>query len=435
MTRARLALIVLTLALLAPSSASAAWLPIEDLGDIEFTDSEHVFAANDRGDAVAVWKDGRGIQVAVSRRGAAFGPARVVAGGEGMVWDVGVLLNEDGRALIHWRRFVTATKQRIYVAGLKVDGGFGTTRRVTPAAEYLWFEPAIGPGGRFSFTYATDSANGQPKPMYARSAPPSGRLGPRRTIATSAITVREMWYVGTRPYVAFTRNGDRHTKLFERRIDPLSRARQIAQIPANGILQLDTASNGTQAAVWTTGNTEGPKRPLVAAVRRAGGVFRGQEIDDRLPPQVMDVAVARSGAALVAWREFNSSTTEDTPSPPGQTDKPGEIVTSYRAPGGSFRATRAFRPDPEPAEIDGINMDIESGGLAALAFGAVRYAGIQGRPYVAVMDEGRDPEITPLGEIGGMTGGASVAIDERDRTVAIFRDDDRMRAMRGDFGR
>jgi hypothetical protein len=436
-TRTPLVLLALAFALVAPATASAAWLPIEDLGDIEFTDSEHVLAANDRGDAVAVWKDGRGIQVAVSRRGAAFGPARRVPGtSSGLLAGVGVLLSEDGRALIHWRRYdPSAFTQRAYVAGLKVDGGFGTTRSVTPAANYLAFEPAIGPGGRFAFTYATHTVNGQFKPMYARSAPPSGRLGPRRTIASGAISVRDVYYLGERPYVAYTRNADGHSHLFERRVDPLGRSRSVANLPRNGSLDLDTASNGTQAAVWSAGNLgESTKRPLFAAVRRAGGLFHGQEIDNRLPPQDIDVAVARSGAALVAYREFNESTTEDTPPPPGQTE-PGRIVTSYKPARGSFRATRAFRPVAEAPNVGGLNADIDSDGLAVLGFGVVRYAGVEGRPYVALIDRGGDPDLTPIGENDGKSFGVLVAIDERDRTVASWRDEDSVFAMRGDFAR
>jgi hypothetical protein len=435
--RSALVLAVLALTLLAPSAASAAWLPIEDLGDIEFTDSEHTLAANDRGDAVELWKDGRGIRVAVSRRGGAFGPARKVPGATGLLSNVGVLLNEDGRALIHWRRFNTAdSTQRGYVVGLKVDGGFGTTRPVTPAAAYLAFEPAIGPGGRFAFTYAVDDRGSAAlKPMYARSAPPSGRLGPRRTIASGAILVRAVNYVGTRPYVVYTRNADGHTHLFERRADPLGGARSVANLPRNANLDLDTASNGTQAAVWSAGTGgEETKRPIFAAVRRAGGVFRGREIDNRLPLQDVDVAVARSGAALVAYREFNESTTEDTPAPPGQVE-PGRIVTSYRPAGGSFRATRAFRPVPEARDVGGLNADIDSGGLAVLGFGAVRYAGIEGRPYVALIDRGGDPDLTPLGENDGKSFGAQVGIDERGRTLVSWRDEDTVFAMRGSFGR
>lgn len=418
-------------ALLFSPAASADWLPIEKLGDIRQTGVEHTLVANERGDAIAVWKDGRGIRVAVSRRGGAFGDAREVPGDDGLVSGVGADLSEDGRALIYWRRFNTSKgTQRGYVAGLKVDGGFGTTRAVTPAAEYLSVDFAIGPGGRFTIVYSTGTRF---RPTYARSAPPSGELGQRRKLATGAISVRDIWYLGLHPYLAWTRGADDYSKLFERRIDPFGSARQIASLPRNGILALDTASNGTQAAVWTSGDTEGPKRPLRAAVRRAGGVFEGERIARRLPPQVLDVAVARSGAALVSWRDFNESTTEDTEPPPRQAE-PGRVVTSYRPAGGSFRAKRSFRPDTVATDIRDLGGDITSDGLAVLGFAAVRYEGIVGRPYVVVIDEGGDPDIKGLGKVRSSVNPARVAIDRRSRAVASWVDEQRVRGMRGDFG-
>jgi hypothetical protein len=435
MTRTRAVLIALTLALLVPSSASAEWLPIENLADIQrndFTSGELAFDANDRGDAVVLVLDARGIRAYVSKRGGPFGPARQVPGVAGNVAFPGVLLNEDGRALIHWRRSNPADfTERAYVVGMKVDGGFGTTRPVTPTANGLMFEPAIGPGGRFAIVYATGPSF---KPLYGRAAPPSGKLGARRTIAAGRSWLRAVWYPGARPYVAFTRTADNDTKLFERRVDPPAASRQIASLPRFADLKLDTASNGMQAALWSGGNTEGPERPLVAAVRRTGEKFKTQTIADRLPPQVSAVAVSRSGAAMAAWRDFNESTTEDDPAPTGQAT-PGRIFTSYRAPGGAFRQPRDFRPDTERADIPGLSIDISSDGLAALGFKTERYAGIQGRPHVVLIRAGGEPEITPIGDIRDTAGGAAVEVDERERVTSMWTDSDRVHAMRGDFGR
>ena len=177
-------------------------------------------ASNDRGDAVALWRDSRGIQVAVSRRGGAFGPARTVPRSRGgLAADVD--LNEDGRALIWWRAGDTTCCVRAYIVGLKVDGGFGRTRAVTPRTDYLTFDAAIGRDGRFFFTYTTGQRF---RPRYARVAPPSGRLGRRITIATGEVTPRQLWYVGKRPYLAYTRASDDHRKLFERRVGWAPRA-------------------------------------------------------------------------------------------------------------------------------------------------------------------------------------------------------------------
>ena len=435
MTRTRAVLIALALALAVPPTASADWLPIETLAGIKRnvdTSGEVAFAGNGRGDAVAVVRDARGIRVYVSRRGGPFGAARQVPNVPRYVANLGVLLNEDGRALIHWYSFNTTDfKSQGYVVGMKVDGGFGKTRPVTPASNDLIFEPAIGPGGRFAIVYTAGKGF---KPLYARAAPPSGKLGPRRTIASGRTWVREVWYPGSRPYIAYTRNTDEHMKLFERRIDPTNQSRVIANLPKFADLKLDTASNGMQAALWSGGSGVEADRPLVAAVRRPGETFRTSVLADRMPPQVTAVAVAPSGAALAAWRDFNEATTEDTPPPSGQAE-PGRIFTSYRAPGGSFRDPRAFRPDTERADIPSLSVDISSDGLAALGFRTERYAGIQGRPHVVLIREGGKPDITPIGVIRDTAGGAAVRVDERERIAALWTDNDEVKAMRGDFGR
>ncbi|MDQ3933923.1 MAG: hypothetical protein M3340_04755, partial [Actinomycetota bacterium] len=149
MTRRLLALTALVVALVCPAAASADWLPIEEVGTIGPSDQQFHTAANDRGDAILAWGDGAAIKVAVSRRGEAFGAARTVPGSTGELKLLeGVDLNEDGRAILWWREPVQGSGIRFKLVGLKVDGGFGRSRVVTPTDEYLSFEPVIGPGGR-----------------------------------------------------------------------------------------------------------------------------------------------------------------------------------------------------------------------------------------------------------------------------------------------
>ncbi|HEX8064929.1 MAG TPA: hypothetical protein VF520_00230 [Thermoleophilaceae bacterium] len=418
-----------------PVALGADWLPIETVGTFSSRNPSGVtLAGNGRGDAVALWRDERGLQVAVARRGAPFAKARRVPGSSptspGDVAVMGAVLNEGGKALIQW-----VARGRVYVAGLDVDGGFGRTRAVTPASGLGRFSSAIGPRGRFAIAYTDGPSN---KRLYARSAPPSGDLGPPIRIAANA-TAHAVWYAGTRPYVAYTQPSEEHRMLRERRIGARGRSRVIANLPKNAGIHVDTASNGVQAAVWSSGDGHGTKEPLLAAVRRPGGVFQPQQLDFRVQPQVLDVAVAPSGAALVGWAEWNEATTED-----GESDTPeywpsGRIVTAYRSPGGAFGEPRAFRPDSEPALIEFLEMDINSRGQAALTWEGTRFYGIQHRLFAAVQARGEQPHVRPLTELdeppGRRTEGGSIAIDEQSRTAVDWTTGKRIRAMRGRFQR
>jgi len=431
MTRHLLALAALALALLVvPSAASANWLPIEELGTIEPSDQEARTAANDRGDAIVLWRDSRGIQVSVSKRGGPFGAARRVPGSKGGT-SAGVDVNEDGRAIIWWREFVPEFRQRVKLVGLKIDGGFGKPRVVTPTSDYLTFDSVIGPGGRFAFLY---TAGQRFRPVYARVAPPSGKLGRRITLASGSTRSHDLWYVGNRPMIAYTQASDDYSRLRERQIGS-GGTRTIANLPKHASLDLDTASNGAQAALWTSGSTDSSvKRPLVAATRRAGRTFgKGQVLDVRVPPQEYDVAIARSGAASVAWREWNESTTEDGESPTPEY-RPGRIITSYRPARGVFGALRGFRPDEESAFVGALSVDVASSGYSVLSFGARRFAGIQGRMYAATSNRGDEHEVTPITDFGDPGGLLTDAhIDERQRTVLGWIADRRVVARRGDF--
>jgi hypothetical protein len=428
MTRLTIALIAVTAVLLSPSAASADWLPIEEVGTIRSSNQQYTMVANDRGDAVAMWGDDRGVRVSVSRRGGAFGKQRMVPGSKGG-YDARAILNEDGRAIVHWRKFVARARQRIEVVGLKVDGGFGKPRAVTPSAEYITFRAGIGPGGRFVIVYTITP---ELRPIYVQVAPPSGRLGRRITLASGTIRVHDLWYLGTRPMIAWTQPSDSYSKLREREIG--RGVRFVATLPKNSTVRMDTASNGGQVAVWTDGSTDGPKQPLLAATRRPGANFgKPQLLDTRVPPQEIDLAIAPSGAAFVAWREWNESTTEDGPAPTPEFT-PGRIVTSYRSPGGRFGALGGFRPDEEPVRVEGLGVDIASGGQALLAFSAVRFS--QARFYVADQNQSDEPKVTPMTEAS--EGGYGLAeIDERARAAVSFvvfvRNE--VRARRGSFAR
>ena len=426
MARTPVTLAAVALALLCPSAACAAdWLPVEEVGRIQPSDQQMRLAANDRGDAVVLWKDSRGIQAAVSRRGGAFGKPLKVPGSAG-AWFGDVILNEDGRAIVYWQEAVDDSRFRVYLAGLKVDGGFGKARAVTPADPNVTFDPAIGPGGRFAFVYTLGQSS---RPAYARVAPPSGKLGPRITLATGSIGPCQVWYAGNRPMVDYVQASDDWGTVRERQIGR-GGTRVVATGP--GCPMMDTASNGAQVAAWMPGDTEGPASPILASVRRPGHVFgKAQQLDFRTRPQVAAVAVAPSGAATVAWREWNEPAEEGEPSPTPQYT-PGNIITAYRPAGGSFGATRSFRPDAENARIEGLAADIDSTGTAVLSWNGTRFAGIQRRLYTAVQVAGGEPEVTPMTDFTNLFFAYHRAeIDEKGRAVFGWVDGRDVLAQRG----
>jgi hypothetical protein len=429
MTRSLAGLVALCVALLAPSSASADWLPAQDVGTIGPSDQSIRMASNDRGDTVVVWGHGDGFRVSISKRGRPFGKPLTVPGSDGAaIPDVDV--NEDGRAILWWPEFVSPGVVRFELVGLKLDrGAFGRPRFVTPPSDYATFEPVIGPGGRFAFVY---TAGQRDRPVYARVAPPSGKLGPRITLATGSIQPLQLYYVGSRPMVAYRQASEDLGRIREREVGGGGGSRVIATVPENGAVVMDTASNGMQAALWTGGHPEGPKRPIVAATRRPGGVFgTGQELQERIPPQEIAVAVSRGGAAIVAWREWNEPGTEDLPSPTPEYT-PGTIVYSYKPAGARFAGRGTFRPEEARTLIEYLSADISSSGVAMLGFQATTFAGIQRRLHAATIFEGDPPVVTPMTDYNdGFYRLHRVEIDERNRSAFAWIDERKVVARRG----
>jgi hypothetical protein len=431
MTRTAPFLIALLVALLVPAVASADWLPVEEVGNIEESDQEFRTAANDRGDAIVLWRDNGGIRVSVSRRGGPFGPALSVPGSKGGV-GADVDVNEDGRAIVWWRDFVPGSGFRIELAGLKVDGGFGKPRVVTPASEYLTFSPVIGPGGRFAFVYSTGQ---RLRPVYARVAPPSGRLGPRITLASGSIRPVQLYYLGNRPMIDYLQASDDYSRVRERQIGS-GGARVLLTIPKHGIVAMDTASNGAQVALWSGGNTDTPPtRPLMAATRRPDRAFgKAETLDNRLPPQEYAVAVGRRGEALVAWRDWNESTTEDGPSPTPDLH-PATIVYSYHWAGTGFSARGRIRVDGDNAAVENLSAAMNSDGLGVLAWNGGRFTGMDRRLYTARIYRGDDPTVDPMtGFESALFNLDGVEVDERSRTVFGWVHGTKVLARRGTWG-
>lgn len=432
MARCALALAAVVV-LLVPATASADWLPIEAVGTISPSNQQVRIASNDRGDTVLLWggqRDGgepEGLQVSVSRRGGPFGepmPVPGSVGGAGADVDV----NEDGRAIVWWSEFVSEGRRRYKLVGLKVDGGFGKPRVVTPTDPNGTFDPVIGPGGRFAFIYTVGSRN---RPVYARIAPPSGKLGRRITLATGSIRRVQLYYLGNRPMIDYLQASDDYSRIREREIGR-GGATVIGTIPKNGTVVMDTATNGMQVALWTGGNSDGPKRPLMGAVRRPGGVFgKGNLFENRVPPQEYAVAVSRTGAAIVAWREWNEPITEDVPSPTPEYE-PGNIVYSYKWEGGGFSAMGRIRPEEERTFIEDMSADIDRHGMAVLGFQAERFRGIQQRLYTANIYRGDPPALTPMTDYTDLSFVTHrVEIDEQSRTTYGWVDGERVFARRG----
>jgi hypothetical protein len=198
---------------------------------------------------------------------------------------------------------------------------------------------AIGPAGRFTFTYPGHRF----EDLYARSAPPSGKLGPARLVASGQVSTAALWYQGTQPRVLYGLGQEDYQRLRERRIGAGGPSRVVADhLPNAPRYAVDTASNGVQVAAWSSYPGSNAKEPLVVGIRRPGRAFKVQQLDFRVPPETLDVAAAPSGAAEIAWGEWNPPTDDDPPPTPEYAPG-GRIVTAYRPAGGPFGAPQAFR--------------------------------------------------------------------------------------------
>jgi hypothetical protein len=114
-------------------------------------------------------------------------------------------------------------------------------------------------------------------------------------------------------------------------------------------LGVATNARGAQALAWS--RELGSTAPVYAGVRSAGGRFHVRRISRQTPAFAPLVAIARSGAALVAW---------NTPS-----DK---IFAVSRRPGQRFGLARRFGSLPRGARVSDLQIAVDSLGRAVIGW-------------------------------------------------------------------
>jgi hypothetical protein len=385
-----------------PAAASAHWGEIERIGPERAEQPlPVVLAGNARGDAVAAWQAESDVEVAISRRGGPFAPARRVPGSRNGR-TVAIDLNERGKAIIAWVEgdLTATTHGRVHVAGLHVDRGFGRSRPITSsAANRALYDVMIGPRGQSAVVY--DDGQSRLGLLRARAAGPLGRFGPVRRFGDRSELVA-LSFRDRRFHVLYHRES-RPGTLRERAVAAGADSHVVRAEPRDGEIAVATAPNGRQAAIWRNGGK------TFAGTRAPGRHFVGRKVMDGVPGGTLDVDIAPSGAAIAAWsdRDDDGGGTHVEPAP-------GSIVTTYRPPDESFRDVRAFRPTAVPVFVMGIALAVDSKGRSVIGWEAQPQMGAVVRSYAAFQVRGGEfRDVRRLGT--GFATYRGAAIDARGR--------------------
>jgi hypothetical protein len=409
--RLPLAVLIAALAALATAAApaSAGWHGVEELGAAGAEPAPPAVASNSRGDVVAAWLSAGGVDVAVARRGRAFGPARTVPESSSAT-DVRVAVNERGKAVVVWLRGTPVSGSRVHVAGLNVDRGFGRSRAVTYSSTMTLGPAAIGPGGEVAVSFHLSGAT------YTRASDPRGHFHHIVGPPTHDAVGLAVSYEGARPRLVYGRAGEGLATLYVHPISrsPSARSRVVASgLPPDPRIHVASASNGTQAAVWAPTQGDAPVS-VVAAVRRPGKRFVARAVARRPPPSDPRAAVARSGAALVGWGE------------------PEGVATAFRAPGRAFRDAVSHQPVPKDTGFGSLRLAVDPEGRAALAWRAAREGGTSTRIAVAQQVRGGAIQaVRALTTYGEAAEPGDLAIDASERPAFGWRNGQQIFGIRG----
>jgi hypothetical protein len=182
-------------------------------------------------------------------------------------------------------------------------------------------------------------------------------------------------------------------------------------------VDFDVATNGRgqQVAAWA--RTDGSRHaPVYAGVRAAGGRFRMRRVSRRAPAFSPYVAIARSGAALVAWSTYR-----------------GQIFAAGRRPGKRFGLARQFNKPVRNGFIDELQIAVDSFGRGVIGW-------VQSRPSTSGHAHGafrstRGRKLQPrdLGRGDNMGNQATATFDVHGRARLIWRQAARVKVTRARF--
>jgi hypothetical protein len=406
--------LALTLAsLAAPAAASASWGPRQTLDNNPPGYGEDVaLAGNARGDAVAAWEGRRGIAVAFARRGKAFGRFHYAPRSRaGIGPQVGI--DEQGNAIVLWGYFDNTEpeepEQRDEGCCIGVQltvrsartGRFRARQTLTPKGHDLGPPAFEIDRGRIGVAWSQDFGSG----IYARFGRKGHRLGHRVHLKRGDFPVG-VALLKSGPAVTYIGKGSSRVRLREFRV---RRGRAVRDRSVSGFFSafadfgVATNARGQQVAAWS--HARGPRNsPVYAGVRAAGGRFRVRRVSRRAAAFAPRVAIAPSGAALVAWSTYQA-----------------EIFTAGRRPGKRFGLARQFGKKVRNGFISDLQIAVDSRGRSVLGWlqshpgsraharGAFRSAG------------GRKLQPRDLGHGDSMGNQATAAFDAHGRARLIWR--------------
>jgi hypothetical protein len=419
----RLLVSAVAIALLAaPASAGASWGPRQTLVRFNGGYAQDVaLAGNARGDAVAAWQGSRGVQVAFAHRGKAFGPARELKGGaDGSSPQVAI--DEQGNALVLWSYFDNTDPGR---PGQRDDGccfGIRLSVRSAKTGRYRRAQTLTPPRHQVnSLAYAIEggsigvtwSQTYSPR-IHARFGRPGHRLGHRIPGDKGSYPIG-LALLRSGPAVTYVEAGYPRVRLHQFRVRhgrAVGSRRVSRTFSSNGYMAAVTNARGQQAVAWTSGDY--PDYRLYAGVRSVGDSFRIRRVSGAAPAFVPQPAIARSGAAVLAW--YTST---------------GQILTAGGRPGKPFGPGRPFGKRPKDTYIGAVEVGVNSSGRGVLAWVEAPPGGDFHARGAFRSRGGRPVEARDLGLADNI--GQEPPLDARGRARLIWRQRETVKAIRARF--
>jgi hypothetical protein len=421
----RLLLFAVALALAAPASAGASWGPRQTLDTKGTAFAEDVaLAGNARGDAVAAWEGRHGIAVAFARRGKAFRHFRYAPhSGAGSAPQVAI--DDQGNALVLWSYFDNTdpgdpeSRDEGCCMGVQLTvrnartGRFRPRQNLTPIGHDVGTSAVAIRGGKIGVAWSQDFGSG----IFARFARRGHRLGRRVQLKRGDSPVG-LALLKSGPAVTYVGIGNGRARLREFRVrhGRAVRDRNVSPFFSESA-DFDVATNarGQQVAAWVSSDgTRGV--PVHAGVRAAGGRFRMRRVSRRAPAFEPSVAIAPSGAALLAWRTYQ-----------------GEIFTAGRRAGKRFALARKFGKTVRNGDISELQIAVDSLGRSVLGWLQSR-PGTNGHARGAFRSaRGRKLQPRDLGRADELGNQATAALDAHGRARLIWRRASTVRVTRARF--
>jgi hypothetical protein len=417
----RALLIAVAAALLAAAApADASWGPRQQLstGSSDFSD-DVALAGNARGDAIAAWEGRRGIQVAFARRGKRFGKPHYVPGADDGTVPY-VAIDASGNALIMWTYFDNTQPEDIEERDSGCCNGVRLTVRSARSGHFRSRQTLTAPGLEVDLTaFAIRSGRigiawneSEDARVFARFGAAGHRLG--REVRVSGADSPEAVSLLSRGTgeVTYSGSGRGRARLLEfrvRRGRVVSRRRVSPAFPADAGLSVASNVRGQEVAAWSTTNGSRVGR-VYAGTREPSGSFRFRRVSRRAPADSQSVAIAPSGAGLVAWNTFY-----------------GEIFAANRLRGGVFHQARRFGPKLRGHAINDVEIAVDSLGRAVVGWTRTGPGHVVGAFRSA---RGRLLGRYDLGSGEELGSQATAALDAHGRARLIWRNAGAVRVVR-----